>query len=359
MGNRGDRSRGGRGSTRRDFLHTSCICAAGVGICGFAGIGAACSTPPKTPDTPSDETLASAVRPGLGPNPIVAYRADPGVFAKNGHDDARVRALVNNAVTALVDVKDPAEAFRALIEPNDVVAIKVNCLAGPGMSSSVSVVNALVLGLRSIGIQHRDIIIWERSSAELERVGFKLNRHSDTAPLCYGNDEGGFEKKIVTSGEVGSLWSNVLAHRASALINVPVLKDHDLSGVGCGMKNMYGAIHNPNRYHDNNCDPFVADVNAHPYVRDRLRLVLADALTAQYHGGPARVASHQWRPGAVIAGADPVALDAVAKKIIEEERSRHGMATLKESKRPPKWLETASARGLGEHRIDKIRLDEG
>ena len=113
--------------------------------------------------------MAPAARPGLGPNPTVAYRADPGVFAKNGHDDARVRALVNNAVTALVDVRDPREAFRALIEPNDVVAIKVNCLAGPGMSSSVSVVNALVLGLRSIGIQHRDIIIWERSSAELER----------------------------------------------------------------------------------------------------------------------------------------------------------------------------------------------
>ncbi len=359
MGNHRDRSRRGPGSTRRDFLHASCLCAAGVGISGFVGIGAACSTPRKTPDAPSDEAMAPAARPGLGQNPIIAYRADPGVFAKNGHDDARVRALVNNAVTALVDVKDPREAFAALFEPKDVVAIKVNCLAGPGMSSSVSVVNALVMGLRSIGIQHRDIIIWERSSAELERVGFKLNRYSDTAPLCYGNDEGGFENKIVTSGEVGSLWSRVLAHRASALINVPVLKDHDLSGVGCGMKNMYGAIHNPNRYHDNNCDPFVADVNAHPYVKDRLRLVLADALTAQYHGGPARVASHQWRPGAVIAGADPVALDAVAKKLIEEERSKHGMATLKESKRPPKWLETASARGLGEHRIDKIRLNEG
>ena len=78
--------------------------------------------------------------------------------------------------------------------------------------------------------------------------------------------DGGFERRIVSSGEVGSLWTNVLATRATALINVPVLKDHDLSGVGCGMKNMYGAIHNPNRYHDNNCNPYVADVNAHPFI---------------------------------------------------------------------------------------------
>jgi uncharacterized protein (DUF362 family) len=125
------------------------------------------------------------------------------------------------------------------------------------------------------------------------------------------------------------------------------------------MKNMYGAIHNPNRYHDDNCDPFVADVGAHPFVRDKLRLVIADALVAQYDGGPARVQTYQWRPGTVIASRDPVAVDRVAQRIIEEQRAAHGLPTLAEAKRPPRWLESAFARGLGENRIGEIELDLG
>jgi len=288
----------------------------------------------------------------------VVSRADEKVFGEQGHDEKRVSDLVGDAVRSLVGVKDPKEAYRALFDPADVVAIKVNCLAGPGMSSSVSVVNAIVNGLRSIGIENRNIIIWERTSAELKKAGFELNQYSDSRPRCFGNDDGGFEQKLRFSGEVGSLWSEVLATRATALVNVPVLKDHDLSGVGCGMKNMFGAIHNPNRYHENNCDPYVADVSAHPFVKDKLRLVLADALTAQYHGGPARVLSHQWKAGKILAATDPVALDRVAQQLIDEQRKAHGMASLAESNRPPRWLETAAKQGSGEHRLDKIKIDQ-
>jgi len=287
---------------------------------------------------------------------VVAQRSDKKVLGNHDHNEDRVTELVQRTVADLLGVKDPREAFRTLFRPDDVVAIKVNCLAGPGLSSSPAVVNALVKGLRSIGITYRNIIIWERSTAELTRAGFKANRYSDSGPRCFGNNESGFERELSFSGDVGSLWSKILADKATALINVPVLKDHDLAGIGCGMKNMYGAIHNPNRYHDNNCDPFVADVSAHPYVKDKLRLVLCDALTAQYHGGPARVLSHQWHPAAVLASKDPVAHDKIAQTMIEAQRAKHGMASLAESKRPPKWIKTAAARGLGEHNPDKIKL---
>lgn len=326
---------------------------------GLSGAGFSCSNGPA-PGQPTinPPEAPGAIRTNRVTGPRVVLRSDPGVFSTKGDGDQRVTELVNRSICALVGVASTAEAFRALFDPADVVAIKPNCLAGPGLSTSPAVVEALVRGLRSIGVEHRNIYIWERTSAELERVGYSLNRYSDTAPKCFGNDEGGFEKNLEFSGEVGSLWSSVLAGRATALINVPVLKDHDLAGVGCGMKNMFGAIHNPNRYHDNNCDPFVADVSNHPHVRDKLRLVLADALTAQYHGGPARVLAHQWQPASILASTDPVALDRIAQKLIEEQRAVHGMATLSESKRPPRWLETAAAKGLGENRLEKIELNE-
>jgi uncharacterized protein (DUF362 family) len=352
---------GGRESrTRREFLRAAGAAAAGAGLLG--AFGCSSSTPPG--GGPADATGAAEV-PAPSPGPRggelfgrVAHCSDPGVFGSAGHEQARVDELVRRAVADLVGVKDPAEAFRALFDPRDVVAIKLNCLAGPGMSSSPSVVRALVSGLGAIGIANKDIWIFERSAAELKRAGFEPNRYSDSRPRCVGNDEEGFERDLGFSGEVGSSFASVLVRRATALINVPVLKDHDLAGVGCGMKNLYGLIHNPNRYHDNNCDPFIADLAAHPYVRDKLRLVLADALTAQYDGGPARVLTHQWKPATVLAAADQVALDRLAQQLIEEQRAARGLASLTEARRPPRWLETAGERGLGEHRIDKLSVIE-
>ena len=68
---------------------------------------------------------------------------------------------------------------------------------------------------------------------------------------------------------------------------------------------------------------------------------------------------YQWRPGMVMASADPVALDRIAHELIEERRTKHGLRSLKEGKRPPKWLETAAAKGLGEAERSKIKLDQG
>lgn len=340
--------------TRRRFLSQSCQSALTLGLAGpLVSLMPACTvTPGKLQDTQSDDP-AQQQPTQLGPK--VVSLVDPKVFGKSGHEQKRVTALIQRTLCRLVDVKDPQEALRALFSPKDTVAIKLNCLAGPGLSSSVSVVYGLTGELNKIGISNQNIIIFERSTRELTRVGFEENRYLDSKPKCFGNDELGFESTLSFSGEVGSLWSRVLA-RTTALINIPVIKDHDLSGVGCGMKNLYGLIHNPNRYHDNNCDPYVADVSAHPYVKNKLRLILADGLTAQYHGGPARVLTHQWRHAGLLAATDPVALDAVAGQMIDKQRFGHGMASLAESKRPPKWLQTAAQKNLGVADLKKIQL---
>ena len=359
-----------RETSRREFVKTACAAAAGIAVAPCA----ACSSKSPSSGSAADAAEERAPRSGGGgddapkgaaPAPErtvgarVVARADVELAAADHAEarDPRARRLVDEALAGLFDVRDPREALRALFDPKDVVAIKLNCLAGPGLSSTPAVVGGLVAGLASIGIPNDQIYIFERLSRELERAGFEPNRYSDRRPRVVGNDEAGYDRELRFSGEVGSLFTNVLARRATALVNVPVLKDHDLSGVGAGMKNLYGVIHNPNRYHDNNCDPYVADVSAHPLVKDKLRLVLLDALVAQYHGGPARVAAHQWRPGMVMAATDPVALDRVAAEIIDRERAAHGMASLAESKRPPRWIATAAERGLGKGDLDLIETE--
>ena len=90
---------------------------------------------------------------------------------------------------------------------------------------------------------------------------------------CYGTDRVGYEDDLSAWGSVGSRLSKILTRSSSVLINLPVLKDHDGAGVTIALKNMYGAIHNPNKYHPNGCDPYVADLNMLPEIRSRMKLI--------------------------------------------------------------------------------------
>jgi len=200
-----------------------------------------------------------------------------------------------------------------------------------------------------------NIIIWERTNRELEQAGYRIatgrgGSGSLGGARCFGTDvvrNSGYEEEPEIVGEVGSCFSQVLTRVCTALINMPVLKDHDLAGVSASMKNNYGVIHNPNRYHDHNCDPFVAHLNSYHHLMNKQRLVVCDAITAQCNAGPAFKPAWAWGYGGLLVSRDPVALDAVAYRIIEDRRKLKGLPTLLEAGRPPRWLETASAMGLG------------
>jgi uncharacterized protein (DUF362 family) len=137
-----------------------------------------------------------------------------------------------------------------------------------------------------------------------------------------------------------------------------VLKDHNLAGVSLGMKNFFGAIHNPNKYHDYNCDPFVADVVSHRFIGAKWRLTVCDATRAQYHGGPTRNPGFAWTFGGMLVGADFVATDAVAADLLERQRAAKELKPLAREKRPAKHIATAAARGLGVADLSKIERIE-
>jgi len=105
---------------------------------------------------------------------------------------------------------------------------------------------------------------------------------------------------------------------------------------------MFGAIHNPNKYHPNAGDPYVADVNAMPEIRRRVRLTICDAVTAQYEGGPTYMPQWTWPFTGLMVAQDPVALDTVGWQIIEQKRAAMGMKPLKAMKREPRYIATAA-----------------
>ena len=297
--------------------------------------------------------LGGKLRSGAKPparSKVVRVLSKEGPDASGALREDCAESMIENVFTHLSGVT-------RLFGPDARVALKLNCLAGPGLSPKPPLVWALCRKLVSLGVRPGNIVLWDRTSRELQRAGYDIRTESQKIRV-FGTDalDPGYEPKPFVHRSVGSCYSRILTRFATTVIGIGVLKDHDLSGISAGMKNFYGAIHNPNKYHDNGCDPYVADLCSQPLLRARWCLSLVDATHAQFHGGPALNPAYRWAESSLLAGLDPVAVDAVGWRRIEEKRKQAGMKSLEEENRAPVWLKTAEALGLGNARNELIEL---
>ena len=303
---------------------------------------------------PTKKLLASDVAVQPGRARVVVARDESLARGAVSQHAQLLRKLLDASVQRITDAPDAVSGWRKLFRPQDRVGIKVNTL---GLSTQPAVVDAVVRGLLSADVPAENIIIWDRFDVELSGAGFTLNK-SGAGVRCYGTDAerigSGYQRSIESSGQIGSCFSKIVAEQVNALVCVPVLKDHNLAGVSLGMKNFFGAIHNPNKYHDDNCDPFVTDVIAHRFIAPKWRLTVCDATRAQYSAGPAAHPGFAWRFGGLIVSNDFVAADAVAADLLEAKRKENGLKSLTEERRPSKHITTAGARGLGVADLDRI-----
>ncbi len=265
-----------------------------------------------------------------------------------------LKQKLDAAVMALTDTSSPDKAWKSLFSPKDIVGLKLNCLGGRGLSTTPALAFAIVDGLLQAGVEETNIILWDRSDRELVRAGFSLNR-SGKGVRCFGTERD-YEADITPLGSsVGSCLSRIFV-KTTAMVNIGVVKDHNLAGASVAMKNLFGIIHNPNKYHLYNCSPYIADLSASKAVRQRRRLIIGDALWAQYHNGPARDDRYRWQADTVLVGLKAASLDAVGIDMIERRRKTEGLKSLEEDNRPTAWLPIASQLGLGEYDLSKIRM---
>lgn len=275
-------------------------------------------------------------------------------------DAGRMVQLVDRTMESLFRVSRAADAWTRVVRPGQRVALKVNPLGGRGLSTSPALVEAICERLQQAGVRAADIVVWDRDTEELERGGFRIVTGGSQVQ-CFGTDRVGYEDDLASWGSIGSRLSRILTQRSDVLINLPVLKDHDGAGVTIALKNLYGAIHNPNKYHPDGCNPYIADLNMLPEIRTRMRLTICDATTACFEGGPAYKPQYCWQENALIASQDPVALDTTGWQIIERKRAEQGLKTLEAEQRAPRWLVTAAdpQHRLGTNdprRIDRVEI---
>jgi len=292
--------------------------------------------------------------------PRVVIVRSPGVWNAAGALDPAVLArMFIRGFTALTDEHGRAGAAAALFRPGDRVGIKVNTIGGRAISTRPEVARALAAWLVGGGIEARNIVIWDRTTRELRDAGYAINT-GRAGVRVFGTDAdgAGYESDLTDHLDVGSLFSRILTEFVSVSVSLAILKDHGLAGVTAGMKNYFGAIHNPNKYHDDRCDPFVAQVFDAPPVKARHRLTVIDALTVQFHRGPSYHARWAARFGGLVFSLDPVAADQAGWRILERLRKEAGLPSLEAEGRRPAYLATAEKMGLGRSEASVIETIE-
>jgi hypothetical protein len=289
--------------------------------------------------------------------PVLARAVRQGLAAKDRDPDAALLAdAAGSAIARAAGEAGPVEAFRALFGPRDVVGLKVNALAGRRLAPSPALVDRLTDWLQRAGVPARQILVWDRSDRELRAAGYSLRR-SGSGVRCHGTGQD-WDWTPREWGPGASCFARVLVEDLTALINVGVVKDHDLAGVSAALKNWYGVIHNPNKYHDDGCHPFVAHLAAHPLIRDKHKLTVVDAIRPQCHAGPAASPRWQWKHEGIWASTDPVAVDTVARELIDGRRAMEKLPSLAEEGRAPRWIAEAAKLGLGESDPERIRVED-
>jgi uncharacterized protein (DUF362 family) len=209
-----------------------------------------------------------------------------------------------------------------------------------GASTHVEVAKAVVAGLLAAGVPADKITIWDREDKHLIVCGYEINRGLGVKVMGTG-----WDAQPTKSGSLNGKLATLVSDPAiTAIVNVPVLKTHSISGITLAHKNLYGSIDNPGAHHGNGCDPYLTDLNALPCIKDRTRLILADALRPVGEGGPSAQPQHTWSYGAILAATDPVAIDSLGAQILDAWRATQNMEPI-----TPKahFLQTSDKAGLG------------
>lgn len=306
----------------------------------------------------------------------VPFRAQAGmskvaVVPVSGDVDGAVRQAVTQA-GGLAD----------LIDPGDLVAIKVNLVmdapASSGMVTDPAVARAVVRLAREAGAAQ--VIIVEGTAqyregdvnrdrfctqAAFRAAGYDADGDmvddATSAPLVDLNDTGGTDladparvtKVIVPTGLIRKeYWLPNVVLDADLLISVPVLKNHYLAGVTLGMKNLIGLLpndlyHGPGNIYGKHSlshspielDQHIVDLN----LARRPDFVVADGQRGMTDGP---VGSQVIAPpmGLILAGRDTVAVDTV------------GALAMGYEPREIPYLSLAAQSGLGTTDTSHIRV---
>ncbi len=274
------------------------------------------------------------------------------------------RQMLERAMMEFTGASNGVEAMKKFIHPDDVVAIKVNGIGGQSgftMAVNFELILPVVEAVLAVGVPPEKVTVYEQYPNFLSgtRVNIRGNKLPDgVRAKFHGNSLATMPYVSVYQG-IRTKYCRFLTE-ATAVINMSLIKDHSICGYTGLLKNItHGSIINPHDHHTTHANPQIALLYNHPIVRSRERLHITDGFKLIYDEGPLdKNPRRRILHGGVYVSTDAVAMDTVGWKVIDDVRRDKGMKSLAESKREPKYIQTAAEMGIGIHDMNRIRFRE-
>lgn len=375
---------------RREFVKMVAVgsIAAAMPAMSPGGALAQDKVPPPKPTTNIKDALNvprnSASMPGKYPGAVVQASHDKSV-ANDKIDLAVVDSMVRKSLMELTGASTAAAAWRQFVSPEDVIGLKVNPVAGKGLSTSLEITHAIISQLEEAGIPKKNLVIWDRREFELHEVGFTAGNfpgvritgterkddkgsYTDANGVLYGKhmiDESWYywadvEEKydaetmpyMINEGKY-SYFGKICTKDVTKIINIPILKNAGPTVTLC-LKNLaFGCISNTGRLHKTLWAETCAEVPAFAPVRDKVVLNIVDGIRGCYNGGPGADPKFFTEYKIVLVGTDPVAVDRIGYEIVLKKRLEEKVQKA-ESPNGRKFMELARDLKLGVADLEKI-----
>ena len=318
------------------------------------------------------------------PTPSIVYTVrDPDSIKQYKTNAHVVRKMVNRLVMAVTGQSDVARAWGSLVSPGERVGIKISAAGGELFTTHHDIVNAIVEGLAAAGHPRSSIIVWDRSLGGIKEAGYRPAVDGYQVKAITPHD--GYDPKAMLSaplagklvwgdfeyvGDTGKMplfadaeatsnvshFSKIISSDVDKVINVPVMSVSETNGIaGCIYNMTIPNIDNWRRFAQGSRfgAGSLAEIYANPLIARKVVFNLMDGLIAQHAGGPQPQPNYAVHHGTLYASKDPVALDAIALKLLEESRKR---GSLRPVGSVAAYIDVASQLGLGNSATNQIEV---
>jgi uncharacterized protein (DUF362 family) len=273
---------------------------------------------------------------------------------------AEFRATLQRGLAALTGVDDPVAAWRVFVQPGEAVGIKVVPNGYPGAHTAPELILEVIDGLKSAGIQLKDMVVFDRYGLEFREARYQEILPAGVAwggltPVAWdpgqlaidfeGTDSiAGYDRdEFVQLTLVGrgqdpkddrcyrSHLGRIVTKRLDKIILLPCLKDHHAAGATGALKNMsHGLVNNVFRSHSSPQGvamvAFIPAVVSHPIIRKKCVLHIMDASRGVWDGGPfGKNPEWLWDYKSLLFATDPVAMDRVEWDLLDARRKTMGV----------------------------------
>jgi uncharacterized protein (DUF362 family) len=318
------------------------------------------------------------------PTPSIVYVAhNPDAIREYETNRPVVHAMVDRLVIAATGQSDVAKAWASLVSPNDKIGIKISAAGGELFTTHHDVVDAIVDELVAAGHSRESIIVWDRSIVGIKDAGYVSARDGYQVRAIAPRE--GYDPKATLSApvlgrlvwgdleyksELGKMpqltdtenasdvshFARILSSEVTKIINVPVMSNSTTNGIaGCLYNMTVPNIDNWRRFAQGPGfgAESIAEIYSNPLIVKKVVFNLMDGLMALYGGGPESQPNYAVHHATLYASKDPVALDAVALKRLDEWRAHANF--------PPvgalgDYVRYAGEIGLGNAQSERIEI---